>query len=99
MMHKWIVQKIVYLFEAISRNLKKNQYLVTRIWELYFLNHIYISRPLHAFTFGALSAIAGTSILYFMVNPLTAFLGATNFFLYTAMYTPLKRLSVLNTWV
>ena len=34
-----------------------------------------------------------------MVNPITAILGATNFFLYTAIYTPMKRLSVLNTWM
>ena len=32
-----------------------------------------------------------------MVNPTTAFLGATNFFLYTCVYTPMKRSNVLNT--
>jgi protoheme IX farnesyltransferase len=43
--------------------------------------------------------MAGLSILYFAVNPLTAFLGATTLFLYTLIYTPMKRLSALNTWV
>lgn len=30
---------------------------------------------------------------------MTAFLGASTLFLYTAIYTPMKRLSALNTWV
>jgi protoheme IX farnesyltransferase len=38
-------------------------------------------------------------MLYFCVNPLTAFLGASTLVLYTAVYTPMKRLSALNTWV
>lgn len=33
------------------------------------------------------------------VNPLTGALGALNIFLYTCCYTPLKRLSIINTWV
>lgn len=55
--------------------------------------------PLHAFTFGSVTGIAGLGLLYFAVNPLTAFLGATTLFLYTLVYTPMKRLSALNTWV
>ncbi len=54
---------------------------------------------LHAFTFGTVTGILGVSILYFTVNPLTALLGATTLFLYTLVYTPMKRLSGLNTWV
>lgn len=34
-----------------------------------------------------------------MVNPLTAALGIANILLYTAAYTPLKRVSIANTWV
>jgi protoheme IX farnesyltransferase len=38
-------------------------------------------------------------MLYFLVNSLTAVLGASSLILYTAIYTPMKRLSALNTWV
>lgn len=34
-----------------------------------------------------------------MVNPLTASLGLANLLLYTSLYTPLKRVSIVNTWV
>ncbi|KAK0736024.1 UbiA prenyltransferase family-domain-containing protein [Apiosordaria backusii] len=43
--------------------------------------------------------VAGTLALYWGVNPTVAFLGASNIVIYAGMYTPLKRLSVLNTWV
>ncbi|KAF0299238.1 Protoheme IX farnesyltransferase, mitochondrial [Amphibalanus amphitrite] len=33
------------------------------------------------------------------VSPLAAALGAANFLLYTAVYTPLKRVTIANTWV
>ncbi|KAK4875457.1 hypothetical protein RN001_011879 [Aquatica leii] len=55
--------------------------------------------PLHAMTFAATSGVLGLSILYYGVNSLTAFLGLSNLILYTAIYTPLKRISILNTWV
>lgn len=55
--------------------------------------------PLHAFTFATISGALGVTTLYFLVNPLTAALGATTLVLYTAVYTPMKRLSALNTWV
>lgn len=54
--------------------------------------------PLHAFNFGVLSGTAGVTILATMVNPLTAILGASNIFLYTMIYTPMKRASIANTW-
>lgn len=54
--------------------------------------------PLHAFTFGSLSGIGGLALLA-SVNPLTASLGLLNIVLYAAVYTPLKRLSVVNTWI
>lgn len=43
--------------------------------------------------------IPGVALLTLAVNPLTGFLGALNIFLYTCCYTPLKRLSIVNTWV
>ncbi|XP_066991197.2 protoheme IX farnesyltransferase, mitochondrial [Anabrus simplex] len=55
--------------------------------------------PLHAVTFATVCALAGISTLYWCVNGLTAALGATNLILYTSIYTPLKRISILNTWV
>jgi protoheme IX farnesyltransferase len=55
--------------------------------------------PLHAFTFATISGLSGLCILYNLVNPLTALLGASSLVLYTSIYTPLKRLSVLNTWI
>ncbi|KAF2007450.1 mitochondria protoheme IX farnesyltransferase [Amniculicola lignicola CBS 123094] len=53
----------------------------------------------NAMFFAIACAIAGTGALYYGVNPTTAFLGASNIVLYAAVYTPLKRISVLNTWV
>ncbi|KAI9316215.1 UbiA prenyltransferase family-domain-containing protein [Dichotomocladium elegans] len=55
--------------------------------------------PFHAFGFGTLTGVAGVSMLSTMVNPLTAALGAANIFLYAGVYTPMKRASILNTWV
>lgn len=55
--------------------------------------------PLHSVKFAIISATAGLSLLYFGVNGLTAALGASNLFLYTSVYTPLKRISILNTWI
>lgn len=56
-------------------------------------------RPVHAVAFAAVSGIVGLSILYYEVNSLTAALGAVNLVLYTLVYTPMKRISILNTWV
>lgn len=50
-------------------------------------------------TFATVSSILGMGILYYGVNDLTAFLGLSNLILYTSIYTPLKRISILNTWV
>lgn len=55
--------------------------------------------PLHAVSFAVLSATTGLSLLYFGVNGLTAALGAGNLFLYTSIYTPMKRMSIANTWI
>lgn len=56
-------------------------------------------RPVHAINFAAVMSSAGIGILYFGVNPLTAALGAGNLVLYTSVYTPMKRMSILNTWL
>ncbi|KAM4663272.1 protoheme IX farnesyltransferase, mitochondrial isoform 2-T2 [Discoglossus pictus] len=55
--------------------------------------------PLMAVSFAAACAVSGISLLTFAVNPLTGALGAFNIFLYTCCYTPMKRLSIANTWV
>lgn len=52
-----------------------------------------------AVVFAIACGMAGTGALYYGVNPTTAFLGAANIFLYAGVYTPMKRMSVLNTWV
>ncbi|KAK0561467.1 Protoheme IX farnesyltransferase, mitochondrial [Tilletia horrida] len=55
--------------------------------------------PLHAFGFAVSCGMGGTALLYAAVNPLTACLGLANVVLYAGIYTPLKRLSMVNTWV
>lgn len=55
--------------------------------------------PLHAVTFAAVSGSVGLVILALGANPLTAALGAFNLGLYTLVYTPMKRHTILNTWV
>lgn len=52
-----------------------------------------------AAVFAVLAGVVGIGSLYFGVNPTVAFLGGLNIFLYAGIYTPLKRVSVLNTWV
>ncbi|CAH1646246.1 unnamed protein product [Spodoptera littoralis] len=55
--------------------------------------------PVHAIGFATLAGSTGLGLLYFGVNPLTAALGATNLILYTSVYTPMKRMSIYNTWL
>lgn len=55
--------------------------------------------PLHAVSFALACGISGVALLTLAVNPITGLLGALNIFLYTCCYTPLKRLSISNTWV
>ncbi|KAF2270946.1 mitochondria protoheme IX farnesyltransferase [Lojkania enalia] len=55
--------------------------------------------PRGALVFAIVCGTLGTGALYYGVNPTTAFLGAANIFLYAGIYTPLKRISVLNTWI
>ena len=58
-----------------------------------------ILSPLHAVGFAMGASFSGLTLLFFGVNPITASLGALNLFLYTLVYTPMKRLHVANTWV
>ncbi|MEO5928776.1 MAG: heme o synthase [Candidatus Kapaibacterium sp.] len=55
--------------------------------------------PVEALAFGLLLTIGGTLYLWLMVNPLTAVLGAVTVVSYVLFYTPMKRLSTLNTVV
>jgi heme o synthase len=57
-----------------------------------------ISRP-GALLFAILSGTVGVSALYYGVNPTVAFLGGLNIFIYAGVYTPMKRVSAINTWV
>ncbi|KAH7018482.1 UbiA prenyltransferase family-domain-containing protein, partial [Microdochium trichocladiopsis] len=52
-----------------------------------------------AWLFAAAAGVAGVGALWFGVNPTVAFLGFANIAIYAGMYTPMKRLSWLNTWV
>lgn len=54
---------------------------------------------LHAVGFALGASTVGVGMLYFGVNEVTALLGAANLILYTSIYTPMKRYSILNTWV
>lgn len=51
-----------------------------------------------ALIFAAAAGALGVGGLWFGVNPTVAFLGGLNIILYAGIYTPMKRISVLNTW-
>lgn len=55
--------------------------------------------PNHALAFGTVSGLGGAVVLWHLVNPLTAALGVANVVLYAGLYTPLKRITIANTWV
>jgi len=55
--------------------------------------------PFHAAVFGVVCTVLGGGFLWFGCNPTTAALGLGNLVLYAAIYTPIKRFSVINTWV
>ncbi|KAJ9312446.1 hypothetical protein DTO271D3_7307 [Paecilomyces variotii] len=52
-----------------------------------------------AFLFAIGTAATGLTLLYVGTNPTVAALSAANIVLYGFIYTPLKRLHVINTWV
>jgi protoheme IX farnesyltransferase len=53
--------------------------------------------PIQAFAFGAACGLAGIFYLLIAVNALTALLGAFTLLSYVLIYTPLKRVTTLNT--
>ena len=53
--------------------------------------------PSDALIFGLLCSGSGIALLWLMVNPLTALLSFLTILIYAALYTPLKRVSELNT--
>ncbi|KAL5965269.1 Protoheme IX farnesyltransferase mitochondrial [Taenia solium] len=55
--------------------------------------------PVGASVFASTTAALGLSILYVGTNSLVASMAAGNLLLYTCVYTPLKRVSQVNTWV
>ncbi|KAK8850960.1 UbiA prenyltransferase family-domain-containing protein [Apiospora arundinis] len=52
-----------------------------------------------AIMFAVLAGVTGVGALFFGVNPTVSFLGAANIVLYAGVYTPMKRMHWLNTWV
>lgn len=58
-----------------------------------------IIAPADALVFGIALVLAGTSLLAWQVNILCAFLALLTAFLYVLVYTPLKRITWLNTFV
>lgn len=55
--------------------------------------------PQNALSFGLLLVLAGVTILVAGVNLLTGFLSLLTVFLYVLVYTPLKRITWLNTFI
>ncbi|XP_047336211.1 protoheme IX farnesyltransferase, mitochondrial [Impatiens glandulifera] len=53
----------------------------------------------HAATWACGVGTAGTALLAIQANALTASLAASNLFLYAFVYTPLKQIHPINTWV
>lgn len=52
-----------------------------------------------AVLFALATAVSGLTLLYIGTNPTVTALSASNIFLYGFVYTPMKRLHVINTWV
>jgi hypothetical protein len=55
--------------------------------------------PYHAMGFAVATGSTGALLLLQFVNPVASALAVTNLLLYTSVYTPMKRVSILNTWV
>lgn len=53
--------------------------------------------PQHVLSIGAVISLIGLGVLQFWVNSLTALLGAATLLSYLFVYTPLKRVTTLNT--
>lgn len=55
--------------------------------------------PLHAVSFASVVGVSGIAILGGLVNPLAAAIAGSSWALYVLVYTPMKRFSIVNTWV
>ncbi|KAG6543610.1 hypothetical protein Mapa_014973 [Marchantia paleacea] len=53
----------------------------------------------HALAFAVTAGVTGVTLLASKINVLTAELGAANIVLYALVYTPLKQIHFINTWV
>ncbi|XP_071953974.1 protoheme IX farnesyltransferase, mitochondrial-like [Antedon mediterranea] len=53
----------------------------------------------HSVGFAMTAGLSGIAILGLFVNPLSAAIAFSTWALYTMAYTPLKRISIINTWV
>ena len=53
----------------------------------------------HALAFAIFTGVSGGLILGVLVNSTAMYLGLANLFLYACVYTPLKRITIANTWV
>ena len=50
-------------------------------------------------SYATIVGVSGLAILGLCVNPLAAAISASTWGLYVMAYTPLKRVSIVNTWV
>jgi len=53
--------------------------------------------PMNALVFGMVLSLCGCVFIYFLINPVTAWISATTVFLYILIYTPSKRITTWNT--
>ena len=53
--------------------------------------------PMNALVFGIILSLGGYVFLYYLINPLTAWISAATVLLYLLIYTPSKRISTWNT--
>ena len=53
--------------------------------------------PMNALVFGMVLSLCGCIFLYYVINPLTAWISAATVFLYILIYTPSKRITTWNT--
>jgi len=53
--------------------------------------------PMNALVFGISLSLCGCVFLYYLINPLTAWISAATVFLYILIYTPSKRITTWNT--
>ena len=53
--------------------------------------------PMNALVFGMVLSLCGYVFLYYLINPLTAWISAATVFLYILIYTPSKRITTWNT--